>query len=116
MRAGAGGITPARWKSLLDRVRGYRGSEVILDRELVWLHLIDLQVPPGGAATFTYEHTGHTDTGLDLKVLGVGFGSGVAVAIEDSPGPTDGQATTGRKAQARGLNCAGRAHQKTNPS
>jgi hypothetical protein len=29
MRAGgADGITPARWKSLLDRVRGYRAGEV----------------------------------------------------------------------------------------
>jgi hypothetical protein len=71
----------------------------VLDREPLWLHLIDLHVPSGGTATFSYEHTGRTDAGLDLKVLGVGFGSGVSVAIEESmtlPAADSGKALRAR--------------------
>jgi hypothetical protein len=35
-----------RWRALLQRLRGYRKTEVLLDREPFWVPLVDLQVPP----------------------------------------------------------------------
>lgn len=73
-----------RWRALLDRLRGYTRDEVLLSREPVWVPLVDLQVPPGGASTFSYARKREVGGGLELKVLGVGFGSAAAVTFGDS--------------------------------
>jgi hypothetical protein len=73
-----------RWRALLDRLRGYERDEVLLAKEPVWVPLVELQVPPGGASTFTYARKREASSGLELKVLGVGFGSATAVSFGDS--------------------------------
>jgi hypothetical protein len=73
-----------RWRALLQRLRGYRKAEVLLDREPVWVPLVDLQVPPGGASTFVYTRTLSATDNLDVKILGVGFGSAASVTFVDS--------------------------------
>jgi hypothetical protein len=73
-----------RWRALLDRLRGYARDEVLLSREPVWVPLVELHVPPGGSSTLTYTRKGQASAGLELKVLGVGFGSATAVSFGDS--------------------------------
>jgi hypothetical protein len=73
-----------RWRALLDRLRGYSRDEVLVSREPIWVPLVELQVPPGGASTFSYARKRESSSGLELKVLGMGFGSATAVSFGDS--------------------------------
>ena len=78
------GETGGRWRALLDRLRGYTRDQVLLSREAVWVPLVDLQVPPGGASTLSYVRERGATRGLELKILGAGFGSAAAVTFSDS--------------------------------
>jgi hypothetical protein len=81
-RLGPGELA-ARWRSLLDRLRGYTKDEVVLDRQPIWVPLIDLYVPPDGASTLSSRRRAKMSGGLKLKVLGAGFGSATAFAFAD---------------------------------
>jgi hypothetical protein len=73
-----------RWRALIDRLRGYSPDEVVLSREPAWVPLVDLPVPPGGSSTFTYARRREVGGGLELKVMGTGFGSAASVTVSDS--------------------------------
>ena len=73
-----------RWRRMLDRLRGYAKDEVLVSAEPLWVPIIDLHVPPGGASTFTYSSTRGATNGLDLRIFGVGFGNAATVTFGDS--------------------------------
>lgn len=82
--AGGEKMSSTMWRSLRDRLAGYRPGEVLLDREPVWIELVELWVPPAGRATFVYERESTKEVNLDVKVLGLGFGSGTSLSFDRS--------------------------------
>ncbi|WP_129803426.1 hypothetical protein [Streptomyces sp. F001] len=72
----------ARWRRLLDRLRGYRRESVLFDQAPVWLPLFDLVAPEGGRAAMCYRRRATASAGAELGILGSGFGSAISATLE----------------------------------
>jgi hypothetical protein len=74
----------SRWAALVRRLRGYERDAVIATDEPVWIPIVDVHMPPGGSATFTYARTRSAKQGLKLSILGAHFGGEASMTFQES--------------------------------
>jgi hypothetical protein len=73
-----------RLRRLLDRLRGLRRVEILLDSAPTWFDLVELHVPPEGHAELKRSRSTKGDVVPQLKLFGLGFGSGVTASFAES--------------------------------
>lgn len=73
-----------RWRAILSSLSGYKAADVLLSAEPIWIPIIELYVPPGGKSTLKYQRTSSKKAEAELKIFGIGFGSGAAITFSES--------------------------------
>jgi hypothetical protein len=74
----------SRWKTFLEKIKGYKEKEIIVDKHPVWIPLIELHTPMTGKAVLSYKQTNSTESVSTLKVLGTGFGETLTTSFKNS--------------------------------
>jgi hypothetical protein len=82
VRAPGDSVNVPLWQAMLDRLRGYRRDEVVLDGVETWLPLVELVPPRGGRASCVRKVSETRGAAIGFKIFGTGFGSTLRATLE----------------------------------